>query len=252
MFMSGNPFFIGRGQRHTQGKRVHNLNMRVLVIEDEADMARYLCDGLRQDGYEVLHCADASTGLHQALQPGWDLLIIDRMLPNEQDGLSIVQALRAQQIKTPVLVLSALASLDERVRGLREGGDDYLTKPFAFPELLARIEALTRRIASTTESRVLKIADLVIDLRTRRVERGGQPITLQPREFRLLEYLFRNQNQVVTRTMLLESVWDFHFDPGTNVIDVQISRLRTKIDKGQSIPLLHTVRGVGYRFGMNG
>ncbi len=252
MLMSGNPFFIGRGQRHTQGKRVHNLNMRVLVIEDEADMARYLCDGLRQDGYEVLHCADASTALHQALQPGWDLLIIDRMLPNEQDGLSIVQALRAQQIKTPVLVLSALASLDERVRGLREGGDDYLTKPFAFPELLARIEALTRRIASTTESRVLKIADLVIDLRTRRVERGGQPITLQPREFRLLEYLFRNQNQVVTRTMLLESVWDFHFDPGTNVIDVQISRLRTKIDKGQSIPLLHTVRGVGYRFGMNG
>ncbi len=226
--------------------------MRVLVIEDEADMARYLCDGLRQEGYAVTHCADAETGLHQAQVAGWDLMIMDRMLPNEQDGLSIVQALRAQKIKTPVLLLSALASLDERVKGLREGGDDYLTKPFAFPELLARIEALTRRTASNEESRILKVADLSIDLRTRRVERAGQLITLQPREFRLLEYLVRKQDQVVTRTMLLESVWDFHFDPGTNVIDVQISRLRTKIDKGHSPALLHTVRGVGYKFGIDG
>ncbi len=226
--------------------------MRVLVIEDESDMARYLCDGLRQDGYDVVHCPDAVSGLQQAQATGWDLMIVDRMLPNEQDGLSIVQALRAQKIKTPVLVLSALASLDERVKGLREGGDDYLTKPFAFPELLARIEALTRRMAATEESRVLKVSDLMIDLRTRRVERAGTPITLQPREFRLLEYLVRNQDQVVTRTMLLESVWDFHFDPGTNVIDVQISRLRTKIDKGHSPALLHTVRGVGYKFGIDG
>lgn len=226
--------------------------MRVLVIEDESDMARYLCDGLRQDGYNVVHCSDADTGLQQAQAADWDLMIVDRMLPNEQDGLTIVQALRAQKIKTPVLVLSALASLDERVKGLREGGDDYLTKPFAFPELLARIEALTRRMAAHEESRALKVADLTIDLRTRRVERAGIPITLQPREFRLLEYLVRNQDQVVTRTMLLESVWDFHFDPGTNVIDVQISRLRTKIDKGHSPALLHTVRGVGYKFGIDG
>jgi len=226
--------------------------MRVLVIEDEADMARYLCEGLRQEGYEVMHCPDAVTGLHAAQETGWDLMIVDRMLPNEQDGLSIIQALRAQKIKTPVLVLSALASLDERVKGLRGGGDDYLTKPFAFPELLARIEALTRRSASNEESRMLKVADLSIDLRTRRVERAGQVITLQPREFRLLEYLVRNENQVVTRSMLLESVWGFHFDPGTNVIDVQISRLRTKIDKGHSPALLHTVRGAGYKFGIDG
>ena len=226
--------------------------MRVLVIEDEADMARYLCEGLRLEGYEVMHCPDAATGLHEAQHSDWDLMIVDRMLPNEQDGLSIVQALRAQKIKTPVLVLSALASLDERVKGLRGGGDDYLTKPFAFPELLARIEALTRRSASNEESRMLKVADLSIDLRTRRVERAGQVITLQPREFRLLEYLVRNENQVVTRSMLLESVWDFHFDPGTNVIDVQISRLRTKIDKGHSPALLHTVRGAGYKFGIDG
>ena len=228
--------------------------MRVLVIEDESDMARYLCDGLRLAGFEVVHCEDAQTGLFQALRTKWDVMIVDRMLPGEQDGLQIVRTLREQQNKTPVLVLSALASLDERVKGLREGGDDYLTKPFAFPELLARLEALTRRsgLGATEVSRLIQIADLSIDLSTRRVERAGQVINLQPREFRLLEYLARNQNQVVTRTMLLESVWDFHFDPGTNVIDVQISRLRTKIDKGFTPPLLHTVRGAGYTFGING
>lgn len=226
--------------------------MRVLVIEDEADMARYLCNGLREAGFDVVHCELASTGLQHALKETWDLMIIDRMLSDEQDGLSIIKAVRQAGIKTPVLVLSALASLDERVRGLREGGDDYLTKPFAFPELLARIEALTRRSYSGESPRILKLADLSIDLTTRKVERAGQTILLQPREFRLLEYLFRNQNQVVTRSMLLESVWDFHFDPGTNVIDVQISRLRTKIDKGYSPALLHTVRGVGYKFCING
>ena len=226
--------------------------MRVLVIEDESDMARYLCEGLRQAGFEVTHCDNADSGLQAAQAQHWDVLIIDRMLPNEQEGLSIVRSLRNENNKTPVLVLSALASLDERVKGLREGGDDYLTKPFAFPELLARIEALTRRSSRTDEARLIKIADLTIDLLTRRVERAGQLITLQPREFKLLEYLARNQNQVVTRTMLLESVWDFHFDPGTNVIDVQISRLRTKIDKGYTPALLHTVRGAGYRFGIHG
>ncbi len=228
--------------------------MRVLVIEDEADMARYLCDGLRLAEYEVFHCKDAASGLFQAEHFKWDVMIVDRMLPEEQDGLQIIRALRINQNKTPVLVLSALASLDERVKGLREGGDDYLTKPFAFPELLARLEALTRRTTSPVAetSRTIKIADLSMDLSTRRVERAGQVINLQPREFRLLEYLARNQNQVVTRTMLLESVWDFHFDPGTNVIDVQISRLRTKIDKGYFPPLLHTVRGAGYKFGIDG
>ena len=228
--------------------------MRVLVIEDETDMARYLCDGLRLAEYEVFHCNDAASGLFQAQHSKWDVMIVDRMLPDEQDGLQIIRALRNNQNKTPVLVLSALASLDERVKGLREGGDDYLTKPFAFPELLARLEALTRRSTTSVAetSRSIKIADLSIDLSTRRVERAGQVINLQPREFRLLEYLAHNQNQVVTRTMLLESVWDFHFDPGTNVIDVQISRLRTKIDKGYSPPLLHTVRGAGYKFGIDG
>ena len=226
--------------------------MRILIIEDEADMARYLSTGLQEAGYQVSHCADASSGLRTAQGQPWDLMIIDRMLPDERDGLTIVKTLREAQIKTPVLVLSALASLDERVRGLREGGDDYLTKPFAFPELLARIEALTRRSVPSDNPRVLRIADLTLDLRTRRAERAGQQITLQPREFRLLEYLVRNQGQVVTRTMLLESVWDVHFDPGTNVIDVQISRLRNKLDKGHHPALLHTVRGAGYRFGIDG
>ena len=226
--------------------------MRILHIEDEADMARYLMAGLAENGYEVRHCDTAHAGLESAYADSCDLMISDRMLPDEQEGLEIVKTLREAGLKTPILVLSALASLDERVRGLREGGDDYLTKPFAFPELLARIEALMRRSNPVADTRVLRIADLTLDLRTRRAERAGQPIILQPREFRLLEYLVRNQNQIVTRTMLLESVWDFHFDPGTNVIDVQISRLRNKIDKGHDVPLLHTSRGVGFRLGIDG
>ena len=208
--------------------------------------------GLAENGYEVRHCDTAQAGLESAYADACDLMIIDRMLPDEQEGLEIVKTLREAGIKTPILVLSALASLDERVRGLREGGDDYLTKPFALPELLARIEALMRRSNPVADARVLRIADLTLDLRTRRAERTGQPIILQPREFRLLEYLVRNQNQIVTRTMLLESVWDFHFDPGTNVVDVQISRLRNKIDKGHDLPLLHTIRGVGFRLGIDG
>jgi len=204
----------------------------------------------------VTHADQADQALKLALAQQWDIMVVDRMLPHEQDGLDIIKAVRLASVQTPVLVLSALASLDDRVRGLREGGDDYLTKPFALPELLARLEALIRRANPSTnttiDNRQLRLADLTLDLLSRKAERGGQPITLQPREFKLLEYLVRHQGQVVTRKMLLESVWDFHFDPGTNVIDVQVSRLRNKIDKGHSTPLVHTVRGVGYRFGVDG
>ena len=229
---------------------------RLLLIEDEQDMARYLSKGLEEAGYAVTHSDQADQALKLALAQQWDIMVVDRMLPHEQDGLDIIKSVRLTGLQTPVLVLSALASLDDRVRGLREGGDDYLTKPFALPELLARLEALIRRANPSAninvDSRQLKLADLTLDLLSRKAERAGQPITLQPREFKLLEYLVRNQGQVVTRKMLLESVWDFHFDPGTNVIDVQVSRLRNKIDKGHSTPLVHTVRGVGYRFGVDG
>jgi len=228
------------------------MSFRCLIIEDEADTARFICNGLKQAGYSVTVCGDSVDGLHLACSEQWDIVILDRMLPGNVDGLSIVKTLRELGKTTPVLILSALASLDERVRGLRGGGDDYLTKPFAFSELLARVEALTRRFKVSEDVGELWIADLKLDLRTRRVERGGKPISLQPREFRLLEYLVRHQNQIVTRTMLLESVWDYHFDPQTNVIDVQISRLRSKIDKGFSPPLLHTVRGAGYMVSAHG
>jgi two-component system OmpR family response regulator len=220
--------------------------MRCLVIEDEADTARYICNGLKEAGFTVTWCSNGADGLHLAEGERWDAVILDRMLPGSIDGLSILQTIRQLRKTTPVLVLSALASLDERVRGLRSGGDDYLTKPFAFSELLARVQALMRRSGLQEEVSELWIADLKLDLRRRRAERASKPITLQPREFRLLEYLVRHQGQVVTRTMLLESVWDYHFDPQTNVIDVQISRLRQKIDKDFSPPLLHTVRGAGY------
>ena len=220
--------------------------MRCLVIEDEADTARYICNGLTEAGHTATLVRDGVGGLHLATTERWDVIILDRMLPGHVDGLSIIATIRNLGKTTPVLILSALASLDERVRGLRGGGDDYLTKPFAFSELLARVEALTRRGAASEDSRELWVADLRLDLRTRRAERAGKPIALQPREFRLLEYLVRHQGQVVTRTMLLEGVWDYYFDPQTNVIDVQISRLRRKIDKDFSAQLLHTVRGIGY------
>jgi two-component system, OmpR family, response regulator len=220
--------------------------MQCLIIEDEADTARYIGNGLVEAGHAATLCRDGLAGLDLAVHEEWDVVILDRMLPGGVDGLSIVTNLRALGKSTPVLILSALASLDERVRGLRGGGDDYLTKPFAFSELLARIEALSRRAASREEPRELSVANLKLDLRTRRAARGAQPIALQPREFRLLEYLVRHQGQVVTRTMLLERVWDYYFDPQTNVIDVQISRLRAKIDKDFSPRLLRTVRGIGY------
>jgi two-component system OmpR family response regulator len=220
--------------------------MRCLVVEDEADTARYICNGLTEAGHATSLCRNGVEGLDLATNEHWDVIVLDRMLPGGVDGLAILAALRQLGKTTPVLILSALASLDERVRGLRGGGDDYLTKPFAFSELLARVEALSRRSSLSADPSELWIADLKLDLRTRRAARANQPITLQPREFRLLEYLVRHQGQVVTRTMLLESVWDYYFDPQTNVIDVQISRLRRKIDQGFSPRLLHTLRGTGY------
>jgi two-component system, OmpR family, response regulator len=228
-----------------------NGRTRCLVIEDDADTAHYISNGLEEAGFMVVWGCDGVDGVRLATEESWDVMILDRMLPGDIDGLSIVQTVREARKTTPVLILSALASLDERVRGLRSGGDDYLTKPFAFSELLARVQALLRRSGMREDISELRIADLKLDLRKRKVERATKPIELQPREFRLLEYLVRHQGQVVTRTMLLESVWDYHFDPQTNVIDVQISRLRQKIDKEFSPPLLHTVRGVGYMICVN-
>ncbi len=225
--------------------------MRCLVIEDEPETARYICNGLKEAGFVPVWCRDGVDGLHHAASESWDVVILDRMLPGDVDGLSIIQTIRKLQKTTPVLILSALASLDERVQGLHSGGDDYLTKPFAFSELLARVQALLRRSSMQKDLSELGVADLKLDLKRRKVERANQPIALQPREFRLLEYLMRHQGEVVTRTMLLEEVWDFHFEPQTNVIDVQISRLRHKIDKGFDTPLLHTIRGVGYMLGLN-
>jgi len=223
--------------------------VRCLVIEDEAETSNYICKGLREAGYLVTAAATGPDGLDYATSEEWDVIILDRMLPGRIDGLSIVDKLRALGKQTPVIIVSALTTIDARVTGLRGGADDYLSKPFAFSELQARVEALLRRSAPGADSTQLQVADLKLDLRTLRVTRGSKVITLQPREYRLLEYLMRNENQVVTRTMLLESVWDYHFDPQTNVIDVQISRLRAKVDKDFPVMLIHTLRGVGYRMG---
>jgi two-component system OmpR family response regulator len=219
--------------------------MKVLVIEDDREAAAYLVRALGEAGHVVDHAADGETGDDQASAGGYDVLVVDRMLP-KKDGLDIIQGLRARGDRTPVLILSALGQVDDRVKGLRAGGDDYLTKPYAFSELLARVEALARRGKPGDVETVYRVGDLTLDRLSHSVERAGQELVLQPREFRLLEYLMRNAGQVVTRTMLLEQVWDYHFDPQTNVIDVHISRLRSKIDKGFDRPLLHTVRGAGY------
>ena len=216
--------------------------MRILLIEDDKEAAAYLVKGLSESGHRVELAEHGRTGLEIARREIFDAMIIDRMLPGI-DGLSIIAALRAGKNQTPVLVLSALGDVDERVKGLRAGCDDYLGKPFAFSELIARLEALTRRTSAETR---LQVGDLEIDLLSRSVTRATQPIELLPREFRLLEYLMRHAGHIVTRTMLLEKVWDHHFDPQTNVIDVHVSRLRQKIDKGFDSPLLHTVRGAGY------
>ncbi|HFD15039.1 MAG TPA: response regulator transcription factor [Rhodospirillales bacterium] len=222
--------------------------MRVLVIEDDRDAAAFMAKGLRESGHVVDLAHDGRDGLVMAAGNEYDVLVVDRMLPG-LDGLSLVKTLRATGNATPVLFLSALGEVDDRVKGLRAGGDDYLVKPYAFTELLARLEALVRRqVAPSTEARetVLRYRDLSMDLLTRRVERSGRVIELQPREFKLLEVLMRHAEQVMTRTMLLEKVWDYRFDPQTNVIDVHISRLRQKIDRDFDTPLIHTVRGAGY------
>ena len=222
------------------------VRMHILLIEDDVQAAGFLVKGLAECGHVIDHAADGEDGLHLALTGRYDVIVADRMLP-KRDGLSIVRILRADKNQTPVLVLSALGEVDDRVSGLHAGGDDYLVKPYAFSELLARLEALTRRGQASVMEQRLQVADLVIDRLKLQVVRAGKRIRLQPREFRLLEFLVRHADQVVTRTMLLENVWDFHFDPQTNVIDVQISRLRGKIDKGFEMPLLHTVRGAGYK-----
>ena len=219
--------------------------MRILVIEDDKDTLDYLVKGLGESGHATDPAADGKDGLFLALEGDYDVLVVDRMLP-ALDGLSVIQALRSAGKTTPVLILSALGEVDDRVAGLHAGGDDYLVKPFAFSELLARLEALTRRRDPGSPDTALKVGDLELDLLSRVVKRAGQMIRLQPREFSLLEYLMRHVDQVVTRTMLLEGVWNYHFDPQTNVIDVHVSRLRGKIDRGFERPLLHTVRGAGY------
>ena len=225
--------------------------MHILLIEDDAEVAAFIDKGLSDAGYTVDQANDGTTGLGLATTEDYDVMIIDRMLPG-MDGLRIVKSVRAADIRTPILILSALGEVDDRVEGLKAGADDYLTKPFAFSELDARLEVLQRRSsASLNMDTCLTVGELELEQLSRTVSRAGQAIELQPREYRLLEYLMRHAGQVVTRTMLLEHVWDYHFDPQTNVIDVQISRLRSKIDKGYDKPLLHTVRGAGYMLNEN-
>ncbi len=219
--------------------------MRVLIVEDDREIAHFVQRGLKESGHGADVVFNGDDGLEHALSGDYDVIIVDRMLPG-RDGLSLIQAVRASGSRTPVLILSALGEVDDRVKGLKAGGDDYLTKPFALTELLARIEALGRRISPDETVTRYMVGDLALDRLTHKVTRAGDVIVLQPREYRLLEYLMRNAGQVVTRTMLLEHVWDYHFDPQTNVIDVHVSRLRGKIDKGFDKPLLHTVRGAGY------
>lgn len=219
--------------------------MRVLVIEDDKETAAFLLKALKESGHQTETASDGETGLSLARSGDYDVLIVDRMLP-ERDGLSLIETLRLEQDRTPVLILSALGDVDDRVKGLRAGGDDYLTKPYAYSELLARIEALARRATPEESETKYVVGNLILNRLSHKVTRDGHAITLQPREYRLLEYLMKHAGQVVTRTMLLENVWDYHFDPQTNVIDVHISRLRAKIDKGFNSALLHTVRGAGY------
>ncbi len=219
--------------------------MHLLIIEDDREAAGWLVKGLKEAGHVADHAADGEEGLQMARDGDYDVLVVDRMMP-KMDGLTVVRTLREEGDTTPALFLSALGDVEARVEGLRAGGDDYLAKPYAFAELLARVEGLGRRKTAEPVRTRLKVGDLEMDLLKREVSRAGEKILLQPREFKLLEYLMRNAGSVVTRTMLLENVWDYHFDPQTNVIDVHISRLRGKIDKGFDTPLLHTVRGAGY------
>lgn len=224
---------------------------KVLVIEDDAATAEFIARGLGEQGYTVDRADNGRDGLFLATGEGYDCIVLDRMLPG-MDGMAVLAGLRGAGVETPVIILSALGSAEDRVKGLTSGSDDYLTKPFTFAELHARIELLIRRGGASAKApqTVLTCDDLEMDLLGRRVRRSGRAIDLQPREFRLLEFMLRHVDQVVTRTMLLEGVWDYHFDPGTNVIDVHLSRLRKKVDEGFARPLLHTVRGVGYRLGV--
>jgi len=219
--------------------------VKALLVEDDASIAEFVVRGLREAGFAVDHEADGEAGLASAAQNGYDVAIVDVMLP-KRDGLSLIEELRRRGVTTPVLILSAKRSVDDRVRGLQTGGDDYLTKPFAFAELLARIHALVRRATRAPEPTTLSVEDIALDLLSRRVTRGGVAIDLRPREFTLLEYLMRNAGKVVSKTMILSHVWEYNFDPQTNVVDVLVSRLREKIDRRFEKKLLHTVRGVGY------
>ena len=219
--------------------------MRALLVEDDATIADFVVRGLREAGFVVDHLADGEAGLTAATQQAYDVAIVDLMLP-KRDGLSLIEALRSRGVATPVLILSARRSVDDRVRGLQSGGDDYLTKPFAFTELLARVQALVRRATRSPEPTTLTVADVTMDLLSRRVTRGGKALDLRPREFTLLEFLMRHAGHVVSKTMILSHVWEYNFDPQTNVVDVLVSRLREKIDRPFEVKLLHTVRGVGY------
>jgi two-component system OmpR family response regulator len=219
--------------------------MRVLVVEDDKKIASFVVNGLKQSGFAVDHRSDGEEGLFMARNTPYDAAVIDIMLP-KRDGLSLVQTLRKENVRVPVIILSAKASVDDRVKGLQAGGDDYLTKPFAFSELLARVQALIRRATNTSEPTRLTVGDLSLDLLTREVERAGQKIELQAREFSLLEYLMRQAGRVVTKTMILEHVWDYSFDPQTNVVDVLVHRLRAKVDKDFPKKMIQTLRGMGY------
>jgi two-component system OmpR family response regulator len=220
--------------------------VKLLLVEDNERVSRFVCKGLTEAGHTVDHADNGRDGIHLAVSETYDAVVMDRMLPGGIDGLAIIEALRKTGNRVPILILSALGDVDERIRGLKSGGDDYLVKPFAFGELLARLDALMRRAQDNHAVTTLSVGDLHVDLLGRKVTRGGKPVSLQPREFKLLEYLLRHAHQVVTRTMLLENVWDYHFDPQTNVIDVHISRLRQKIDGTAAKPLLRTVRNAGY------
>jgi two-component system, OmpR family, response regulator len=220
--------------------------MKILFVEDNERVARFVKKGLVEAGHTVDHADNGRDGMFLAASEPYDVIIMDRMLPGDIDGLGIIAALRKAGNKTPILILSALSDVDDRIRGLQSGGDDYLVKPFALGELLARLDALVRRSQESKVETTLVVDDLCVNLVSRKVTRGGKSVALQPREFKLLEYLMRHANQVVTRTMLLENVWDYHFDPRTNVIDVHVSKLRQKIDAGSERPLLRTIRNAGY------
>jgi len=235
----------------TLSRREGANTMKVLLVEDNERVSSFVRKGLTEAGYTIDHADNGRDGMFLATGESYDAIVMDRMLPGDIDGLGIIAALRKTGSRTPILILSALSDVDERIRGLQSGGDDYLVKPFAFGELLARLDALVRRANGGNSVTTLSVGDLTMDLLSRKVTRSGKTVTLQPREFKLLEYLMRHADQVVTRTMLLESVWDYHFDPQTNVVDVHVSKLRQKIDAGAERPLLRTIRNAGYMLSAN-